>query len=37
MNIVIIGTGLIGGSMAMAIRGFETKIIGVKDNIALYM
>lgn len=29
MNIVIIGTGLIGGSMAMAIRGFETKIIGV--------
>lgn len=29
MNIVIIGTGLIGGSIALSIRGFETKIIGV--------
>lgn len=29
MNIVVIGIGLIGGSMAMSVRGFETKIIGV--------
>ena len=29
MNIVVIGTGLIGGSMALSARGFETKIIGV--------
>lgn len=29
MNIVVIGTGLIGGSMALDVRGFETKIIGV--------
>lgn len=33
MNIVIIGTGLIGGSVAMAIRGFNTHIIGVDTNI----
>jgi prephenate dehydrogenase len=32
MNISIIGTGLIGGSIAMAIRGFNTKIIGVDNN-----
>ena len=32
MNITIIGTGLIGGSIAMAIRGFSTKIIGVDSN-----
>lgn len=32
MNITIIGTGLIGGSIAMAIRGFNTKIIGVDSN-----
>ena len=29
MNIVVIGTGLIGGSMALSARGCETKIIGV--------
>ncbi|MDR2963984.1 MAG: prephenate dehydrogenase [Bacteroidales bacterium] len=32
MNITIIGTGLIGGSIAMAIRGFNTKIIGVDSS-----
>jgi len=32
MNITIIGTGLIGGSIAMAIRGFSTKIIGVDSS-----
>lgn len=32
MNIVVIGTGLIGGSMALSARGFETKIIGVDAN-----
>ena len=29
MNVVVIGVGLIGGSMAMGVRGFETKIIGI--------
>lgn len=33
MNIVIIGTGLIGGSVALAIRGFNTHIIGVDANV----
>ncbi len=32
MNIVVIGIGLIGGSMAMSVRGFETKIIGVDSS-----
>ncbi|MCQ2605061.1 MAG: prephenate dehydrogenase [Bacteroidales bacterium] len=32
MNIVVVGTGLIGGSMAMDARGFETRIIGVDAN-----
>jgi len=32
MNIVIVGTGLIGGSVALAIRGFNTHIIGVDSN-----
>ncbi|HRS19899.1 MAG TPA: prephenate dehydrogenase/arogenate dehydrogenase family protein, partial [Bacteroidales bacterium] len=32
MNIVIIGVGLIGGSVALAIRGFNTHIIGVDSN-----
>jgi prephenate dehydrogenase len=32
MNIVIIGTGLIGGSIALGIRGFNTHIIGVDSN-----
>jgi prephenate dehydrogenase len=33
MNIAIIGTGLIGGSIALAIRGFNTHILGVdKDD-----
>ncbi|MDA3882107.1 MAG: prephenate dehydrogenase [Bacteroidales bacterium] len=34
MNITIIGTGLIGGSMAMGIRGFQTHIVGVDKNPA---
>ncbi|MBY0481473.1 MAG: prephenate dehydrogenase [Chitinophagaceae bacterium] len=35
MTITIIGTGLIGGSMALALKekGFADKIIGVDDNI----
>lgn len=33
MNIVIIGTGLIGGSIALGIRGFNTHVIGVDSNI----
>ncbi|TAG13773.1 MAG: prephenate dehydrogenase/arogenate dehydrogenase family protein, partial [Sphingobacteriia bacterium] len=34
MNIAIIGTGLIGGSMALALRakGFASHIIGVENN-----
>ncbi len=32
MNITIIGIGLIGGSMAMSLRGFRTHIIGVDTN-----
>ncbi|MFA6924498.1 MAG: prephenate dehydrogenase [Bacteroidales bacterium] len=32
MNIVIIGVGLIGGSMALSLRGFQTNIIGVDNN-----
>ncbi|MFO7867756.1 MAG: prephenate dehydrogenase [Bacteroidales bacterium] len=32
MNIAIIGTGLIGGSIALGIRGFQTHIIGVDNN-----
>lgn len=32
MNITIIGTGLIGGSIALGIRGFNTRIIGVDTN-----
>ena len=32
MNIVIIGTGLIGGSIALGIKGFDTHIIGVDSN-----
>lgn len=32
MNIVVIGTGLIGGSIALSVRGFETKIIGVDTS-----
>lgn len=32
MNIVIIGTGLIGGSIALAVRGFNTHIIGIDSN-----
>lgn len=32
MNITIIGTGLIGASIAMTIRGFNTKIIGVDSS-----
>lgn len=33
MNIVIIGTGLIGGSVALGIKGFNTHIIGVDSNV----
>lgn len=32
MTITIIGTGLIGGSLAIGLRGFQTKIIGVDKN-----
>ncbi|MCQ2608818.1 MAG: prephenate dehydrogenase [Bacteroidales bacterium] len=32
MNIVVVGTGLIGGSIALSARGFETQIIGVDAN-----
>ena len=32
MNITIIGTGLIGGSIAIGLRGFQTHIIGVDIN-----
>lgn len=32
MNIVIIGVGLIGGSIALRIRGFQTTIIGVDNS-----
>jgi len=32
MNIAIIGIGLIGGSLALSLRGFETHIIGVDIN-----
>jgi len=32
MNITIIGIGLIGGSLALSLRGFETHIIGVDNN-----
>ncbi len=32
MNIVVIGIGLIGGSMALPVRGFEIKIIGVDSR-----
>ena len=32
MNITIIGVGLIGGSLAMKLKGFQTKIIGVEIN-----
>ncbi len=32
MNITIIGVGLIGGSMALSLRGFQTHIIGVDKN-----
>jgi len=32
MNIVIIGLGLIGGSLGLALKGFQTRIIGVDAN-----
>jgi prephenate dehydrogenase len=32
MTITIIGTGLIGGSLALGLRGFQTKFIGVDKN-----
>ena len=32
MNITVIGVGLIGGSLALALRGFQTNIIGVDSN-----
>ncbi len=32
MNITIIGVGLIGGSLALGLRGFQTSIIGVETN-----
>jgi len=32
MKIAIIGTGLIGGSLALSLRGFQTEIIGVDKN-----
>jgi prephenate dehydrogenase len=32
MNITIIGVGLIGGSLALNLRGFQTKIFGVDTN-----
>lgn len=32
MNILIIGTGLIGGSLALSLRGFQTTIIGYDAN-----
>ncbi len=32
MNITIIGLGLIGGSIAMSIKGFHTHMIGVDNN-----
>ncbi len=32
MNITIVGVGLIGGSIAMKLKGFQTKIIGVDIN-----
>ncbi len=34
MNITVIGVGLIGGSLALALRGFLTRIIGVDTNEA---
>lgn len=34
MTITIIGIGLIGGSLALALRGFQTHIIGVDNNEA---
>lgn len=32
MNITIVGLGLIGGSMALSLRGFQTRMIGVDKN-----
>jgi len=32
MNIAIIGTGLIGSSIALGIRGFQTNILGIDKN-----
>lgn len=32
MNITIIGIGLIGGSLALSLKGFQTQIIGVDTN-----
>jgi len=32
MNITVIGLGLIGGSLALALRGFQTHMIGVDKN-----
>lgn len=32
MNITIIGVGLIGGSLAIKLKGFQTKLIGVDAN-----
>ncbi len=32
MTITIIGVGLIGGSLAIGLRGFQTRIIGVDNN-----
>lgn len=32
MNITIVGTGLIGGSLSLALRGFQTRIIGVDKS-----